>query len=88
MNLTFNKIDNNYVAEFTITNDANIHLEKTSAGPIKIYQRTSGNEYDLVNDLKNAHGKVDDIDLVGAVYPKNIRIVSTVEILLGIVTQA
>ena len=42
MNLTFNKIDNNYVAEFTITNDANIHLEKTSAGPIKIYQRTSG----------------------------------------------
>jgi len=79
MELTFEKINNKYISEFEITTDCNLHLEKKTAGPIKLYQRTVGGGYDLINDVKNVSGVVDDVDLVALVYPKTIKIESSVE---------
>ena len=40
MELTFNKVDNWYEAEFEIADDINLHIELNVAAPIKLYQKT------------------------------------------------
>lgn len=75
MELTFNKVGKQYEAEFELTADANLHIEFESATPVKLYQRTTGGGWDLVNDVKNAVGKATDVDLQALIYPKFIKVV-------------
>lgn len=86
MELTFNKVKDKYEAEFEITNDANLHIEFKGATPIKLYQKTAGNNWDLVTDNKKQISDVIDVDLVALVYPKWIKVVSEVEVTMGVVT--
>lgn len=75
MELTFTKVGKQYEAEFELTADANLHIEFESATPVKLYQRTTGGGWDLVNDVKNAVGKATDVDLQALIYPKFIKVV-------------
>lgn len=70
-----------YVAEFTATQDFNIHVEKVSAAPTYIYQRsTDSGKYASLDYYGNyLHNQVIDTDFSAIVYPKHIRIVSEAE---------
>ena len=52
MELNFNYVNNQYEAEFEMTADANLHIEFESATPVKLYQKTTGTEYDLINNAE------------------------------------
>ena len=41
MELTFNKVKENYEAEFEVTSDFNLHIERKQGGNIYFYQRTT-----------------------------------------------
>lgn len=88
MELTFNKVNNQYEAEFEMTADANLHIEFESATPVKLYQRTTGSGYDLINNAKNTVGKTTDIDLQALIYPKYIKISCRTIPILAVVTFA
>ena len=91
MELTFNKVKNGYVAEFEATADFNIHLEREKAGMFDVYQRTSGNEYALIDDLREEYAqqkRVIDYDFTGIIYPKMIKVVLGSNPTMGIVTFA
>ena len=49
MDLTFNKTNKGYVAEFEATSDFNLHVERKGEGAILLYQRTQGNGWDMVD---------------------------------------
>ena len=75
MELNFNYNNNQYEAEFEMTADANLHIEFESATPVKLYQKTTGSGYDLIDNTKNTFGKTTDVDLQALVYPKHIKVV-------------
>lgn len=82
--LTFTKEGDYYVAKFTAVSSFNLHIERVKAGALKIEQKTAGTEYAFSDALPNQ--KTYDIDITGFVFPKEIRVTSTVEVILGIVT--
>jgi hypothetical protein len=88
MDLTFNKIGNSYVAEFTAEADFNLHIERVSSGYLRVEQRTSANgAYGLVTGMDEyAFMKVIDADFVGGVFPKGIKVVSESQPTLAVVT--
>lgn len=74
MELTFNKEGSIYVSEFQVDSDFNLHLEK-GVGFVKAYQRTAGDKFALIKDFGNHNGDhVIDVDIVGTVYPKYMKI--------------
>lgn len=83
MNISFENVDNLWVAEFEVKGDFNIHLERDAEGRLNIYQRTAGEKYELM------YGRtVYDCDFTSLVYPKAIKIVSSVNPMLAVVTAA
>lgn len=89
MDLTFNKVNNAYVAEFTAEKDFNLHIERAEAGAISVYQRGSETgEYGLVEGfrLDNRYRFVIDTDFVSAVYPKHIKVESATRPSVAVVT--
>lgn len=88
MEITFEKVNNEYIAEFEITTDSNLHIEKKCASSTKLYQRTNGGGWDLVDETKNMQGAVDDFDLSALVYPKFIKVVCNAEPLYAEVTTS
>lgn len=88
MELTFNKVGNKYEAEFELSADANLHVEFKNAASIKLYQRTTGSGWDLVNGVKNAAGKAIDVDLQALIYPKYIRVSCATQPTMAVVTFA
>lgn len=88
MELNFNKEGNEYVAEFEVTGDFNLHVEKDKAGRFDIYQRTTQNgEYTSIENLKYQYDKkVIDYDFIGYIYPKYIKVISKFEPIMAIVT--
>lgn len=89
MNLEFIKVGNEWVAEFKVESDFNLHVEK-GVGNISISQSSvEGGAYDYVKQLSNAPlDKVVDIDFVGAIYPKWIKVTSATLPTLAVVTSA
>ena len=89
MELTFIKNGKKWIAEFEVTSDFNIHIEKPN-GEIYLEQRTTPTgEYDSVNQVYfGAYDKTIDIDFTALVYPKYIRLVSEVEPTMAVVTLA
>ena len=88
MNLEFIKVGNEWVAEFKVESDFNLHVEK-GVGNISISQSSvEGGAYDYVKQLSNAPlDKVVDIDFVGVIYPKYIKIECATLPTLAIVTS-
>lgn len=77
-----------WVSEFEVTSDFNLHIERISGGRFLVYQKSvADGKYDLVDGLGyKDHKAVIDMDFVGLVYPKYIKVVSESEVTMGIVT--
>lgn len=89
MNISFENVDNLWVAEFEVKSDFNIHLERDAEGRLNIYQRTAGEKYELMYGTGFLDRKtVYDCDFTSLVYPKSIKIVSAVNPTLTVVTAA
>lgn len=91
MELSFVKNEKVFVAEFEVTGDFNLHIEKPS-GKVVVYQRTAGGKYSKVLGFSGNYGfyddKVIDYDFTALVYPKSIKIECEVEPTLAVVTLA
>lgn len=79
MELTFIKEDNRYVAEFKVESDFALHIEKPDGG-IGISQKSvEDGKYDYVRSLNvSLYDKVIDVDVIGLIYPKWIKVESSV----------
>jgi hypothetical protein len=79
MELNFKKSDNVYVAEFQADGDFALHVEK-GKGSLVVYQRSvERGEYDVVRGLDvNVNDTCVDVDIVGAVFPKWIKVESNI----------
>ena len=87
MELNFERIDNLYVAEFEVTSDFNLHIERDTEGRLDIYQRTAGGQYEYINDIGWLNRRlVYDYDFTALVYPKYIKIVTSVLPLVATIT--
>lgn len=87
MELSFVKEGGKYSAEFEVTADFNLHIERDTNGFLFVQQRTaSSGQYDSIQGANfTPSDRVVDIDFVGAVYPKWIKIVSEVEPTMAVV---
>lgn len=87
MELIFFKVGEEYVAEFMTTANINIHIEKNNAA-IKMFQKTLLDaKYSHISEFDRwCYNSVIDVDICGAIYPKYIRIVCTVEPTMAEVT--
>lgn len=79
-----------YEAEFEVTSDFNIHIERVNGGRFSVYQKTSASgKYDLVDGAGHLDYKdVIDMDMTALVYPKYIKIISDVQPTIAVVTFA
>ena len=87
MELSFVKEGGKYSAEFEVTADFNLHIERDTNGFLFVQQRTaSSGQYDSIQGANFTPSDiVIDIDFVGAVYPKWIKIVSEAEPTMAVV---
>lgn len=76
-----------YEVEFEASSDFSIHIERPEGGRFLVYQKSVANgKYSLVDGVGYQDYKdVIDIDFVGAVYPKWIKVVSEVEPTMAVV---
>lgn len=87
MDLNFNKEGNVFVAEFEVTSDFNLHIERLNGGIIDMYQRTSSEgEYTIIDGFDTDGKAVLDIDFTALIYPKGIKIISEKEPTMAVVT--
>jgi hypothetical protein len=88
MDLNFELQGSYFIAEFEVTSDFNLHIEKDPIGEFFVYQRTAGGQYDLVQNFKKNKGddSIIDYDFQALVYPKWIKVVSEVEPTMAAVT--
>lgn len=88
MELIFSKNEEGFVAEFSVTNAFNLHIEREEVGFIQIKQRTTTEgKYDYIKGLNiTQNNEVIDYDFSGVIYPKFIKIVSKVEPTMAEVT--
>lgn len=87
MEIQFTNINNLWVAEFEVTKDFNLHLERDTEGRLDIYQRTAGGDYEYIYDIGYLNKRtVYDNDFQALVYPKWIKIKSAVKPLVATIT--
>ena len=89
MDLEFNKVDKLWIAEFNVSDDFNLHIERDTEGRLEILQRTAGTKYEIISSTGWLDKRlVYDQDFTGVVYPKTIMIKSFVKPQVAIVTFA
>lgn len=90
MVLNFTKDGDKYVAEFNADANFNLHIERNEGGFLFVNQRTTqSGRHDSVNGASFGYDDpVVDVDFVGAIYPKNILVVSQVMPTMAEVTFA
>lgn len=90
MDLSFEKIENAWVAEFEVNSDFNLHLEREKTGFLIVEQRgCAEGQYDTAFARGVYEGKaVIDYDFGALVYPKWIKVSSGCEVIKGVVTEA
>lgn len=88
MNVQFQKDGNRWVAEFQVTADFNLHLERELEGLLIVKQSTIANtKYsNVVEDNLDFYNSVLDVDFTSIVYPKFIQVISMSEPTLAEVT--
>lgn len=75
--IVFNKDDNKWVAEFEVSADFNLHIEKSQIGYLYMQQRSTSGKWDSVRNFQVAENDyIVDYDFTALVYPKQIRLVS------------
>lgn len=81
MALKFTQVDEKWVAEFSVTDDFNLHIEREESGYLIVNQRTTAEgKYDSIRDGSFNYGDpVVDIYFTGVIYPKYIQVISKVE---------
>lgn len=88
MEIQFTKQDELWVAEFEVTGDFNVHIER-GAGALRFYQKTAGSAYDYVSGMGYLGSEIIfDRDFVALVYPKIIKISSETMPTVAVVTFA
>lgn len=76
MEITFELIDGLYTAEFEVKSNCNIHVEREGKGPFFILQRgTKTGKYAVVSE-EDYNKLTIDVDMLGNIYPKYIKITS------------
>lgn len=81
MELTFEKVGNQYVVEFQAPSDFNLHVEREEIGVLEVHQRGSEEgKYDFAWGTGVNGRKVVDYDFGALVYPKWIKVVSGSEV--------
>lgn len=77
-----------YVAEFSVTDDFNLHIEREESGYLIVNQRTTAEgRYDSIRGGSfNYDDPVVDVDFSFLVYPKQIQVVSKVLPTMAVVT--
>ena len=81
MELTFEKVGNQYVAEFQAPSDFNLHIEREEIGVLEVHQRGSEEgKYDFAWSAGINGRKVVDYDFGALVYPKWIKVISGSEV--------
>lgn len=88
MDLSFSKVGNAYVATFDAGANFNLHVERTSAGYLRVEQRTTSNgNYSVVKEMGDySFMKVIDVDFSGDIFPKSIKVVSETMPTMAVVT--
>lgn len=84
--LAFNKVGDAYVAEFETPADFNLHIEQEQPGGVLVYQRTAGAQYGLIKEAASFQGAVLDVDFMGGIFPKSIKVVCSHQPSVAIVT--
>lgn len=75
-----------------VSGNFNVHLEADKAGVATIYERTSGSAYarcDMQVEIKESDQEgvfCGEVDYFAAVFDKDIKIVSNVQVTSGIIT--
>lgn len=89
MELIFNQVDNQYVVEFKVEDDFNLHIERVKTGTIRLYQRGSDvGEYKLIaKQGNNTDDLIIDSNVVGVICPMYFKIESYTEPTLAVVTS-
>lgn len=76
MEITFELIDGLYTAEFEVKSNCNIHVERKGKGPFFILQRgTKTGKYAVVSE-EDYNKTTIDVDMLGNIYPKYIKVTS------------
>ena len=90
MDLNFELQGGYFISEFEVTSDFNLHIEKDPIGEFLVYQRTAGGQYDLVQNFKKDKGNdsIIDYDFQALIYPKYIKVKSSIKPTIAIVTFA
>ena len=88
MDLNFELQGGYFISEFEVTSDFNLHIEKDPIGEFLVYQRTAGGQYDLIQNFKKDKGNdsIIDYDFQALVYPKWIKIKSSVKPIVAAIT--
>lgn len=81
MNLQFTNKGGNFVSEFEVTSDFNLHIEGVRLSDMRIGQKTAGGSYAEVTDFpsERSQDRVADFDFASLVYPKFIKVVCATE---------
>lgn len=87
MELTFNKTDNKWVAEFQAPTHFNLHLERKDAGRLDLYRKTSGSNYDYIHVPHQITKEIADVD-VPVIICSDYKIVCNSEPIVAIITFA
>lgn len=89
MNLIFTKQGDLYIATAEVNADFNLHIEIESdyrTASVSVLQKTTGEKYASVAQFTGV--SVLDEDFDGIVYPKTIKIISSMQVHTGIITEA
>ena len=78
MEIKFEKLNGIYVAEFEITSNCNIHIEREELGMFTIESRGSkSGKYVPMENGYYGDKYIIDVDMLGSIYPKYIKVTST-----------
>lgn len=89
--LNFTKTGAKYIAEATVSNDYNLHLERVSGGRFLLFQRaTDDGEYApcMIPSCLERSGRVIDWSFGHGVYPMHVLIESETEVTSATLTEA
>ena len=89
--ISFSKVGNEYVAEFSVNGNFALHIERNVAGYVKVEQSSvQGGGYAPVMDFPMAtrNHKVVDVTFTGEVFPMYLKVTCETQPTSAVVTEA
>lgn len=88
MELGFNRVGGRWVAEFEATGDFNLHIERRKRGSLAVFQKsTEAGQYASESSWSDSAETVVNRDFKVGIAPKHIKVVSSSEPTMAIVTM-